>query len=935
MDEENNKDQELDKENNQEPTEKENNQAKKGQEAEDMGEAAKEGADLAKNVATQNYVGIAKNAVKLAANKTFRKKAAKHAILQIVLPFVILIIAGAIVTGLLEEIVDTIVDVLVGIADFFTIDIDVGSIKIEDEAVDTIINSIEELGVSAEDLYLLGDYGENATEEEKQEALRKYIRKFYEAQVVTETLNYYHKEPTDTETYGGVYVYRTNENDSDGTNRRNLTYIPYEEMQEKQKAGDSTAKDYFSIDNETGNLVVAVTNQSIIETGTSLDSLSEQSNTTTITLKTIDYKSAISQYTTQMNFFICLTMVSQNPEFASAVVDLIKDSKIDITIMDNTSTTVRTETYTYILNSKEEGPVRPIPSIPTQETEITRTTTINTNPSFEVTYAKTWFCEQSISYKKSTEGPTQTVNNTTTLADQVEPPSIGSWRTEQTKHVLEEVTTISYEEIPSEGATYILGQAGDGERYANGEIDEPTFVGLLETEFKIPNSSRTDVPGPMLDHNADVLFYLMQQDSKLQNMEKIMRYALYLYSGKDYGVTSLDGSLFEIRDFATVGLSGGSAIAEFIRSYENEALRVYMNGTSSDYSAVSDYVNQDKTQYRMYYTPRDGCLNFSYGIMVRNSLGDLNNVGYFADEGIDLQSLIDQYNSGTDVYVDVEIIDRIFLKIINDRKNSLKEILAEHGVSMEAHQIDALVSVSYQYGNCGQYYSGSNNIVELYKTYYQTGAIEEFRNNAHADDGEGGRLYFFVGDTDRKEYTWILFNEGRYILSNRTEIKNGSAVVDFALQFVGEGHSRFTSYSPTNGVANIWYGADWCAMFVSYCFNECGLIPDPLPRPYASCGLIQDLYNEGNPRVKIVGDKGVFAGVPKDDYIPGPGDIIFINPGDYSVSSHTGIVVDCDGTKVYTVEGNTGGSEWSNSIVSRDERNLDSADIVGYISVNG
>lgn len=762
MDEENNKDQELDKENNQEPTEKENNQAKKGQEAEDMGEAAKEGADLAKNVATQNYVGIAKNAVKLAANKTFRKKAAKHAILQIVLPFVILIIAGAIVTGLLEEIVDTIVDVLVGIADFFTIDIDVGSIKIEDEAVDTIINSIEELGVSAEDLYLLGDYGENATEEEKQEALRKYIRKFYEAQVVTETLNYYHKEPTDTETYGGVYVYRTNENDSDGTNRRNLTYIPYEEMQEKQKAGDSTAKDYFSIDNETGNLVVAVTNQSIIETGTSLDSLSEQSNTTTITLKTIDYKSAISQYTTQMNFFICLTMVSQNPEFASAVVDLIKDSKIDITIMDNTSTTVRTETYTYILNSKEEGPVRPIPSIPTQETEITRTTTINTNPSFEVTYAKTWFCEQSISYKKSTEGPTQTVNNTTTLADQVEPPFIGSWRTEQTKHVLEEVTTISYEEIPSEGATYILGQAGDGERYANGEIDEPTFVGLLETEFKIPNSSRTDVPGPMLDHNADVLFYLMQQDSKLQNMEKIMRYALYLYSGKDYGVTSLDGSLFEIRDFATLTTSS-NLLKEYIRYFEH---------------GDEPPKNADGTKYIIELDPA-GRPVVGYGVDI-NSHRDL-----FIEAG---------YPTEVGAEVDVEFVDGIEELIRDSYCDQVRKITS--GLNLTEYQIQALTSRAYNCGVSGALEtrrgSPSMNFVDSYNAYWneEDDLYEEKNSSANfnhslytqymskptTSDGE-----YFAGLETRRESEWILFQTGYYSVLD-TWYADGGNILEVADQ---------------------------------------------------------------------------------------------------------------------------------------------------------
>ena len=300
---------------------------------------------------------------------------------------------------------------------------------------------------------------------------------------------------------------------------------------------------------------------------------------------------------------------------------------------------------------------------------------------------------------------------------------------------------------------------------------------------------------------------------------------------------------------------------------------------------------------------------------------------------------MNQYDSGQDVYVDAEIIDRIYLKIINDRRNSLKEIFADKGVSMKSHQIDALVSVSYQYGNCGQYISGDDNIANLYKNYYEKGQVDEFKNRAQAQTGDGERAYIFVGSaySERKEKIWILFNEGRYILKDGTEIKSGSTLVDFALQFVGEDHSRFTSYNPSNGVADIWSGADWCAMFVSYCYNECGLIPDSLPRPFAGRGEIYNLYKEGNSKVKIVGNIGVFAGVEKDNYIPSPGDIIFFNWGDARVASHTGIVVDCDGSTVYTVEGNTSDGPfygWTSSKVLEKYYPLDSVSIVGYISLN-
>ena len=914
--------------------------------AQDVQEIAKSGASLAKNAATGNVVGAAKDALNLAKNKKLRNKMIRHAIIQFAAPFLLIIFLAAAVLGIFGAVADTVGEVLGGIGqaivDFFTVDESDGAIIVSDEQIDTIINSIEEQGISTEDLKLLGDYDENASEAEKQRAVRKYIRKFYEAQALTETLNYYHKDSTDSKTYGAIYVYRANGDvTEDISNRQELTYISYDRMQEMVSNNNKDAAKYFSID-DSDNLVIASVSETIVETGTSEAGLAQQSHTYTVVRRTINYKSIVSQYTTKMNFLIDLTLISQNPEFVSALVDLIKNSRIEITIMDNVSTNVNLEKYTYDLNQKvkkttiSNGKTIEYYDINVTKgcTSITKTTTITTTPSIKITKVKTWFGEQQTNYTKSSSGQSQSEPKVQQLQNESIGTSTMSWKTNQTITTVITNQTENYTQVPGSEFKFIIGERGDSEKYKN----KPTFVGLMETEFRIPYSTREEAAGTNLVSGAEMLFYLLQKDADLQNMETIMRYALYLYSGRDFGVTELDGSIFEIREFTSTGMSVDNALAEFLKSYENEALRTYVNGSSSNYSAVSNYVSQDKTKYRMYYTSFDGCLNFSYGIMVRNSDGVLNNASYFSAEGIDLQSLINQYNSGQDVYVDVEIIDRIFLNILNDKKNALKETIAKHGVTMESHQIDALVSVAYQYGNCGQYISGSDNIAELYKTYYQAGDTNGFRNRAQAQTENGGRANFFIGSNyaERKEATWTLFNEGRYILSDGTEIRSSAAVVEFALQFVGEGPSRFTGYNPTNGVPDIWTGGEWCAMFVSYCFNECGLIPDILPTPYAGCGLIYDLYNQGNSRVKIVGNRGVFAGVPKDNYTPSPGDIIFFNWGNANVASHTGIVVSCDGTNVYTIEGNTGnGSSYTSRVVSQSNYSLNSPVIVGYISING
>lgn len=533
---------------------------------EDVKDAMKTGANLAKNAATGNMLGVAKDALKLAKNKEAIKKKIKNAILQNLLPIILIIFIAGSILAIFSEVADTIQELISGavdaIVDFFTVDETSGEIVVSDEQIDTIINSIEEMGVSAEDLKLLGDYEENATEEEKQEALRKYIRDFYEAQAVTETLNYYHTPSNDTATYGAIYLYRTTNEDTNGdgtidnNDRIEMTYIPYEQMLAMQEAGNLEIRRYFSLD-DSDNLIISSSEQIILEKGSSVDSLTEVSNTIKITLRTIDYKTAVSQYTTKMNFLIYLTMISRNPEFVSAVVDLIVNSRIELTVMDNTTTTETTNIYQYDTYMTDGEEVLD----PQRVQEVTKTTVISTDPSVNITYVKTWFCEQTITYVKKEN--TSETTNTITMPDESTPGGRGEiWKVNQTNTIIDKVTTEIFEESVRGDVIITLGESGDGERYANGEIEAPTFIGLMETEFRIPYSTRTEAAGSNLVSGAEMLFFLLQKDAELENMETIMRYALYLYSGRDYGVTSIDGSIFEVNDnFYQVGTITGGGVS--------------------------------------------------------------------------------------------------------------------------------------------------------------------------------------------------------------------------------------------------------------------------------------------------------------------------------------------------------------------------------------
>ena len=118
-----------------------------------------------------------------------------------------------------------------------------------------------------------------------------------------------------------------------------------------------------------------------------------------------------------------------------------------------------------------------------------------------------------------------------------------------------------------------------------------------------------------------------------------------------------------------------------------------------------------------------------------------------------------------------------------------------------------------------------------------------------------------------------------------------------------------------------WYGfnsrVEWCAVFVSWCADQCGYIDAEIIPKFSSCAN----------GVKWFKDRGQWQ---DSGYIPCPGDIIFY---DYyyndGVSDHVGIVERVEGDTVYTIEGNTGVGNVEDICAER-KHNLGSSAILGY-----
>lgn len=102
-----------------------------------------------------------------------------------------------------------------------------------------------------------------------------------------------------------------------------------------------------------------------------------------------------------------------------------------------------------------------------------------------------------------------------------------------------------------------------------------------------------------------------------------------------------------------------------------------------------------------------------------------------------------------------------------------------------------------------------------------------------------------------------------------------------------------------------WYGfshrVDWCAIFISWCADQCGYIDAGVVPKFAGCVQGSRWFKE----------RGLWQDC---SYTPNPGDIIFFDwhdPDGFSgpqdgVPDHVGIVEKVESSRVYTVEGNSG-----------------------------
>ena len=179
----------------------------------------------------------------------------------------------------------------------------------------------------------------------------------------------------------------------------------------------------------------------------------------------------------------------------------------------------------------------------------------------------------------------------------------------------------------------------------------------------------------------------------------------------------------------------------------------------------------------------------------------------------------------------------------------------------------------YNYGN--GYISWA---LEKFGGYSEANALQFSQEQAAAHGWSG------YGDPEYVPHVMRYYSGGGWFSGL---FGNGQLVTIAKSQLGNEGGEKFWS----------WYGFDsreeWCACFVSWCADQAGLIQSGAVPKFSLCTDGKNWFQ----------NQGKCQGAGS---MPSPGTIIFFDWDHDGTCDHVGIVERCDGTTVYTVEGNSG-----------------------------
>ena len=362
----------------------------------------------------------------------------------------------------------------------------------------------------------------------------------------------------------------------------------------------------------------------ITTTVTSNDDAIEQKNTTVYNMTTtkIDYQQFISGYRMPFQYLWALLVTSQEKGFAFDLAELVYNSEIEITVHDNLSinTNVTTDSYTRQTktvtdnvrvrvqysdtsqrydnwDTQHEHPYEATttgeliktggPFEAESEQQYTTVTTIVTKTNtldVKLTKANVWIVNYSQEFKLQTPDPVVTPTSTRQYDDEAYPEEPNSTDNNDSAGLaegfrqsvlseyssghttatatIESLTSKYYKRIINrtvsidntlQNTKYIAEPAVVKEK-TDKKSDEPNFVTVL---IKHKTAKGKIISG------RKILYDILEKCPDTKDMVDLTKYLLYKTTGKDYGVTEFDFSIYDPANFQSLtDQYGGSSNIE-------------------------------------------------------------------------------------------------------------------------------------------------------------------------------------------------------------------------------------------------------------------------------------------------------------------------------------------------------------------------------------
>lgn len=227
-------------------------------------------------------------------------KAIKGLAKPIAITLIAAILLASVFWGVIEGIFSSVGEILSDVSDHVLIN--GNNIEIDKDYLEDAKSKLESLGINPDSL----GFGNDA----------EYLERFLEAEIVTSYPNL-----GGDGLQGAVYFERAK---IDGSIIR-LSYLEYNEFYNKVNNGEDIDQ-YFTVDQNDWTVHVK-----------KIDG----------TIEKINYKSMVEKFAMPFQFPVALALTTQNPQFALAVVNLVKESRIVITIAESETTTTTTVTEHY------------------------------------------------------------------------------------------------------------------------------------------------------------------------------------------------------------------------------------------------------------------------------------------------------------------------------------------------------------------------------------------------------------------------------------------------------------------------------------------------------------------------------------------------------------------------------------------------------------